>query len=112
MYEDSVNATKATTAKLDWVICGGESGIDEIISTRRLINICKAYAVFGVKHKAIKMCLARFDAATQKSFYDSYMKLDAQVAEDSAKAAAAAAATAAGATTVEAPKATSNEAPF
>ena len=90
-----------------------KSGIDEIISTRRLINICKAYAVFGVKHKAIKMCLARFDAATQKSFYDSYMKLDAQVAEDAAKAAAAAAAeanpTAAVAATA---KANPNDVPF
>lgn len=66
--------------------------IDEIISTRRLINICKAFSVFNDKPKAISMCLARFDAASQKAFFDSYMKLDAEAAEAAAKAAAAAAA--------------------
>ena len=49
-------------------------GIDEIISTRRLINICKAYAVFGDKNKAVRMCLSRFDVNTQKSFIDSLDK--------------------------------------
>ena len=49
-------------------------GIDEIISTRRLINICKAYAVFNDKTKAVKMCLSRFDANAQKSFLDSLDK--------------------------------------
>ena len=49
-------------------------GIDEIISTRRLINICKAYAVFNDKMKAVRMCLSRFDANTQKSFMDSLDK--------------------------------------
>lgn len=68
--------------------------IDEIISTRRLINICKAFSVFGEKPKAINMCLARFDAATQKAFYDSYLKLDAEAAEAAAKAVADAAAAA------------------
>ena len=70
-----------------------KNGVDEVISTRRLINICKAYAVFGVKEKAIKMSLARFDAATQKSFYDSYMKLDASVVPPSVEDPADAVAT-------------------
>jgi len=51
-----------------------EGGIDEIISTRRLINICKAFAVFGDKQKAVKMCLTRFDETTQKAFLDSFNK--------------------------------------
>jgi hypothetical protein len=51
-----------------------EGGIDEIISTRRLINICKAFAVFGDKTKAVKMCLTRFDETTQKAFIDSFNK--------------------------------------
>ena len=54
-----------------------EGGCDEIISTRRLINICKAFAVFGDKGKAIRMSLARFDMATQEAFFSSYTKIDA-----------------------------------
>ena len=65
-------------------------GIDEIISTRRLINICKAYAVFNDKTKAVKMCLSRFDANAQKSFLDSLDKFMVPEAVAPAPAAAAA----------------------
>ena len=71
-------------------------GIDEIISTRRLINICKAYAVFNDKTKAVKMCLSRFDANAQKSFLDSLDKFMVPEPVAPAPASAAAAPTADG----------------
>ena len=42
-----------------------EGGVDEIISTRRLVHIVGAYAIFDDKLKAIEMCVARFDDETK-----------------------------------------------
>lgn len=56
-----------------------EGSIDEVISTRRLVNIAKAYSMFGDKEKAIKMCLARFDAETNSAFFSAYTKIDETV---------------------------------
>jgi hypothetical protein len=66
-----------------------EGACDEIISTRRLINICKANIVFADKVKAVKMALCRFDTSTQESFFNSYSKIDAEVANAQDAAAAA-----------------------
>jgi hypothetical protein len=54
-----------------------EGGVDEIISTRRLVHIAKTYGVFGSRIKAIELCLNRFDADTKMSFLDLYGKVDA-----------------------------------
>jgi len=54
-----------------------EGGVDEIIATRRLVHIAKAYSIFGDKMKAIELCVNRFDAETKESFLDLYTKLDA-----------------------------------
>ena len=70
-----------------------EGACDEIISTRRLINICKANVVFADKGKSVKMALTRFDSSTQESFFNSYSKIDAEVANAQDVAAAAAATT-------------------
>ena len=56
-----------------------EGGVDEIISTRRLVHIVGAYAIFDDKLKAIEMCVARFDDETKTSFVDLYSKIDAGV---------------------------------
>ena len=53
-----------------------EQAFDEVISTRRAINICKAYAMFGNKQKAIALALARFDKDTQTGFLSLYNKID------------------------------------
>lgn len=58
-----------------------EGGVDEIISTRRLVHIAHAYAIFGDRTKAIKMCVNRFDEETKNSFLDLYTKVDAKVNE-------------------------------
>ena len=54
-----------------------EGGVDEVISTRRLVHIAKTYSVFGDRMKAITLCLNRFDEDTKLSFLDLYTKVDA-----------------------------------
>jgi MoxR-like ATPase len=51
-------------------------GLDDILTTRRLEEICKAFAIFSDKEKAIRLTLTRFDASTQKAFFDLYTKID------------------------------------
>ncbi len=53
-----------------------EGGVDEIISTRRLTHIIRAYAIFGNKEKSVQICLNRFDDETKESFWSLYTKLD------------------------------------
>ena len=56
-----------------------EGAVDELISTRRLDHIVKAYTIFNDKLKAIEMCTNRFDEDTKTSFLDLYSKVDAGV---------------------------------
>jgi len=60
-----------------------EGGIDEVISTRRLVNIVQAWGIFGDKRTALEMCMSRFDDLTKKSLIELYEKVDADMpAED------------------------------
>ena len=54
-----------------------DGGVDEIISTRRLDHIVKAYSIFNDKMKSIELCVSRFDDDTKDSFMDLYTKIDA-----------------------------------
>ena len=56
-----------------------DGGIDEVISTRRLVHIIRAYAIWGDRMKAIKVCVNRFDEETKQSFVELYDKIDADV---------------------------------
>ena len=56
-----------------------DGGIDEVISTRRLDHIVKAFAIFGDRMTSIEMCVNRFDEDTKASFLDLYTKIDAGV---------------------------------
>ena len=53
-----------------------DGGIEEIISTRRLVHIIRAYSIFGDKAKAIQVCVNRFDDETKQSFLELYDKID------------------------------------
>ena len=71
-----------------------DGGVDEIISTRRLVHITQAFAIFDDKMKAIKMCTNRFDDDTKNSFVELYTKVDAganaeSIMEDQKKASLA-----------------------
>jgi cobaltochelatase CobS len=54
-----------------------EGGVDEIISTRRLVNIVQAYSIFDNREDAIKYCINRFDEDTKSAFMDLYTKMTA-----------------------------------
>ena len=56
-----------------------DGGIEEIISTRRLVHIVRAYSIFGDKMKSIQVCVNRFDDETKQSFMELYDKVDADV---------------------------------
>mgnify|MGYP003999730449 FL=1 len=56
-----------------------EGGIDEVVSTRRLVNIVEAFGIFGDKRTALDMCMSRFDELTKKSLIDLYEKVDADM---------------------------------
>jgi len=56
-----------------------EGGIDELVSTRRLEHIVKAFAMFKDRLKAIQLCVNRFDTDTKSAFIDLYTKVDAGV---------------------------------
>jgi hypothetical protein len=56
-----------------------DGGVDEIISTRRLVHVAKAFSIFGDRMKAINLCINRFDEDTKLSFADLYTKIDAGV---------------------------------
>ena len=66
-----------------------DGGIDEVISTRRLVHIIRAFAIWQDRMKAIKVCVNRFDDETKQSFIELYDKIDANVEvkeEDNAQA--------------------------
>jgi hypothetical protein len=56
-----------------------DGAVDELISTRRLDHIVKAFAIFGDRMKAIELCVNRFDEDTKASFLDLYSKVDEDV---------------------------------
>ena len=53
-----------------------DGGIDEIISTRRLVHIIRAYGIFNDKAKALQVCINRFDDETKQAFMELYDKID------------------------------------
>ena len=59
-----------------------EGGIDELVSTRRLVHIVRAFSMFRNRQKAIQLCINRFDAETKAAFLDLYSKVDANAAVD------------------------------
>jgi MoxR-like ATPase len=68
-----------------------DGGVDEIISTRRLVHIIQAYAIFDKKMKAVEVCTNRFDDDTKNSFIELYTKVDAgataeQISEEARQA--------------------------
>jgi len=59
-----------------------DGGIEEVISTRRLVHILRAYSIFDSKEKAIEVCTNRFDEETKQSFIELYDKVDVDFSVD------------------------------
>ena len=51
-------------------------GVDDVVSTRRLCHIIKAYSIFEDRLGSIKMCVSRFEEETREAFLDLYTKID------------------------------------
>jgi MoxR-like ATPase len=49
-----------------------DGGVDETITTRRMIHIVRAYAIFKNRTKAVELCCNRFDSATKEAFLKLY----------------------------------------
>ena len=62
-----------------------DGGVDEVISTRRLVHIVRAFAIWQDRMKAIKVCTNRFDDETKQSFIELYDKIDADVVPNEVK---------------------------
>ena len=77
---DDEFATKLTT--LQMLLENLLEGVDEIISTRRLVHIVQAYIIFNNRLKSIELCTNRFDDDTKNSFVDLYTKVSSASADD------------------------------
>lgn len=55
-----------------------DGGIEDLISTRRLVHIARTYGIFNDRKKAIELCISRFDEDTRVAFLDLYTKVDAK----------------------------------
>jgi MoxR-like ATPase len=54
--------------------------VEDVISTRRLVHIVRAFGIFGDKLKAVEKCLNRFDRQTRDSFLELYTKVSIESA--------------------------------
>ena len=52
-----------------------DGGVDELITTRRMVHIVRAFAIFGNKIKAVQLCCNRFDSQTKAAFIDLLDKM-------------------------------------
>ncbi len=85
MRMENVDDSDFATKLVDWAGITRKTffdgATDELIATRRIVHIVKAFSIFGDKMKALELCLNRFDEITKQSFIDLYTKVDADVAE-------------------------------
>lgn len=56
-----------------------KGGIEETISTRRLVHICKAYDIFRNKETAVTLCINRFDENVREAFWQFYKNIDPNI---------------------------------
>jgi len=76
-----INDTEFVKKLVDWADIIRKTfydgGIEDLISTRRLVHIVRAFSIFKNKAKAIQVCINRFDDETKQSFMELYDKVDA-----------------------------------
>lgn len=52
-----------------------DGGVDETITTRRLVHIVRAFSIFKDRKKAVELCINRFDDITRTAFADLFEKV-------------------------------------
>jgi hypothetical protein len=57
-----------------------DGGVDETITTRRLVHIVKNFAIYKDKRKAVQLAINRFDTHTKEAFMDLFDKVSAEPA--------------------------------
>ena len=55
-----------------------DGGIDELITTRRLTHVVRAYSIFKNEKKAVELCCNRFDDITRSAFIDLFEKISVE----------------------------------
>lgn len=55
-----------------------DGGVDDLISTRRLVHIARTYGIFADRKRSIELCISRFDEDTRVAFLDLYTKVDSK----------------------------------
>ena len=55
-----------------------DGGVDDVITTRRLVNILKAYTIWGNVTKAIELTTNRFDEETKAVFVSLFQKVSGE----------------------------------
>ena len=68
-----------------------EGAVEDVVTTRRLVQAANALAIYGDRAKAIEKVTTRFDVATRAAFIDLYQKMDASNDSDTLGAAPTAA---------------------
>ncbi|AEC53113.1 CobS [Synechococcus phage S-CRM01] len=84
---EALNYTKDTTKLVENLVnwadvirkTYNDGGVDDLISTRRLVNIVRAYVIWENPLKAIQFCTNRFDEDTSKVFRDLYEKISGDI---------------------------------
>ena len=56
-----------------------DQSLEEAISTRRLLDICSAFKIFGNKTQAITLCINRFSENVRTALFEFYTKIDEQI---------------------------------
>ena len=56
-----------------------DGGVDDVITTRRLINIIKAFSIWGNTKRAIELTTNRFDDETKEVFVSLFEKISGEV---------------------------------
>ena len=56
-----------------------EGAIEDVITTRRLVQIIQGYCILGDRVEAIRNCVTRFEKSVQDSFLSLYDKIDTDV---------------------------------
>lgn len=52
-----------------------DGGVDETITTRRLVHIVRTFCIFKDKSKAVELCINRFDDITRNAFLNLFEKV-------------------------------------
>ena len=64
-----------------------DGGVDDVISTRRLLNVAKAISIWNDVDKAIQLSTNRFDDDTSHTFRELYSKISGEQPSEGAESA-------------------------